>query len=129
MSDAAHVEAVEALLSGAVRLYVNRVPDDPDLPYAVLYMATPDRVRDRLAAVTVRQSNPFQVTSVALDEGGLRSVTGRVATALLDIRPSVTGYSTDPIRSDGGSFPQVDRDVTPHRLFVAEQFTFSSVPA
>lgn len=129
MTDAAHVEAVEALVGASVRLYVNRVPDDPDLPYAVLYMAAPDRLRDRLAPVTARQDNPFQVTSVALDEAGLRSVTGRVAAALLDVRPSVTGYATDPIRSDGGSFPQVDRDVTPHRLFVAEQFTFSSVRA
>lgn len=129
MTAEAHADAVKALL-GSVRVYDDGlVPDNPTLPYAILWFGGGDRSRTTLAAVSDRRDCEFQITSVGLDETGMRSVQDRAAAALVDQRPVVAGRQTSPIWQVGDTSPQVDRDVTPHRLYVADRYAFTSVPA
>jgi hypothetical protein len=125
----AHVEAVKTLIGVTVRLYEDgQVPDEPEMPYAVLYADNGDASRTTLAAVSDRRDHAFHIKSVGLDPTGVRSVSERVRVAVLDQRPAVAGRATSPITQETSQPLRVDRDVTPHRLFTDDLYTFSSVP-
>jgi hypothetical protein len=124
-----HADAVRALIGVAVRLYEGGAPDDAALPYAVLYMGTGPASRSRLVTVSDRREQSFQVTSVGLDGAGARSVAERVRTAVLDKRPAVTGRKASPVWQDFAEPLRVDRDVTPHRLYVVDGYSFTTIPA
>lgn len=128
MTAQAHVAAVKALIGASVRLYEGQAPDGAVMPYAVLYADNGDASRTALAAVSDRRDVSFQITSVGIDETGARSVAERVRTAVLDRRPVVAGRSTSPITQETSQPLRVDRDVTPHRLFVVDEYAFASVP-
>lgn len=132
MSSSAHETAVRQLLEAVVRVYrPGQVPADPDLPYALLIVGGGVRVRTRQAPLSDKRDVEFQVTSVGLTDASMRSVQDRAAAALLDQRPSVAGHSTSPIWQvpGGGDLPRLDRDVTPHRLYVVDRFAFTSIPS
>lgn len=130
MSAELHAAAVHALLEAVVRVYDVEAPQKPDLPYALLFVPGGALLRVALAPVSSKRDIEFQVTSVGLTEDGMRSVQDRAATALVDRRPAVAGRQTSPIWQvpGAGDLPRVDRDVTPHRLYVVDRFAFSSVP-
>lgn len=129
MSAATHAAAVKALIGSTVRLYEGEVPNNPTLPYAVLWMGTGTATRSTLAAVSDRRDVEFQITSVGLDAAGARSVSERVRTAVLDKRPAVPGRVSKPIRQVADQPLRVDRDVTPHREYLVEVYAFFTVPA
>lgn len=130
MTAQAHHAAVVALIGSTVRLYADgRVPDNPTLPYAVLFMGSGTAARTTLQAVSDRRDVEFQVTSVGLDGAGARSVAERVRTAVLDKRPTVAGRSTNPVVQVVAEPLRTDRDVTPHRLYLVDVYSFSSVPS
>lgn len=129
MTAQAHIQAVKTLIGSTVRLYEGRVPDNPTLPYAVLWADIGTATRTTLAAISDRRDVAFQITSVGLDADGCRSVAERVRTALLDQRPTVAGRTSNPIVQTGAQPLRVDRDVTPHRLFLVDLYAFSTVPA
>lgn len=124
-----HVEAVKALIGATVRLYEDFVPDGAEMPYAVLYMGTGTPGRTTLAAVSDRLESPFTVTSVGLDADGVRSVARRVRAAVLDRRPVVPGRSSNPVVQDVAEPLRLDRDTTPHRLYLVDGYSFTTVPA
>jgi hypothetical protein len=125
----AHADAVKALIGAGVRLYEGQAPNDPGLPYAVLYMGTGPAGRSRLTPVSDRREQSFQVTSVGLDGDGARSVAERIRTAVLDKRPTVAGRKASPVWQDFAEPLRVDRDVTPHRLYVVDGYSFTTIPA
>lgn len=130
MTAQAHHSAIVVMIGNSVRLYADGVvPDDPTLPYAVLWMGTGTGTRTTLAAVSDRRDVEFQVTSVGFDGDGPRSVAERVRTAVLDRRPTVTGRSASPVAQVAAEPLRVDRDVTPHRLYVVDVYSFSTLPA
>lgn len=128
MTAKAHAEAVKALIT-TVRLYEGDVPDGAVLPYAALYMGSPETGRTTLAAVSDWRNAEFQVTSVGSDAAGARWVADRVRSQVLDVRPVITGRRTSPIVQTASQPLRVDRDVTPHRTYLVDVYSFSSVPA
>lgn len=128
MSDA-HVDAVKALVGNAVRLYEGAAPTDAVLPYAVLHMASPTAARTSLAATSDRRNASWTVTSVGQDPAGARSVAARVRAAVLDRRPAVAGRSSSTVTQTVGEPLRVDRDVTPHRPYLVDGYSFFTVPA
>lgn len=130
MSGVAHIEAVKTLIGSAVRLYEGDVPDGAALPYAVLYAGGGVATRSRMTPISDRREVTFQVTSVGKDAEGARSVADRVRNAVLDKRPVIAGRSSNQIRQDVVDEPlRVDRDVTPHLLYVVDVYSFATVPA
>lgn len=128
MSDP-NVDAITDLISESVRLYEGRAPKNAELPYAVLYVGTGRASRTTLAAVSDRRDFPFTVMSVGLDADGVRSVAARVKAALLDQRPAVAGRQTGPITQELAEPLRLDRDVTPHLLYLVDGYSFATVPA
>lgn len=129
MSAQAHVDAVKALIGTSVRLFEGERPETSPLPCAVLFMDNGTTARTNLCAVSDRRDASFQVTSVGQDAAGARSVAERIRTAVLDKRPAVAGRRTWRVVQDAAEPLRVDRDVTPHLLYVVDVYSFSSVPA
>lgn len=129
MTAKAHADAVKTLIGSAVRLYEGEAPTNAVLPYALLLMDDGVAGRITLAATSPQRDAAFQVHAVGADVEGVRSVAERVRVAVLDKRPAVTGRSTNPIQQDFAQPMRVDTDVTPHRLFTVDGYSFVSVPA
>lgn len=129
MTARAHTDAIITLIGETVRLYDGMAPDGASPPYAVLYADNGNATRTALAAVSDRRDVSFQVTSVGLDGAGARSVAERVRAAVLDERPVVAGRTSSPVRQEVAEPLRVDRDVTPHLLYVVDVYAYSTVPA
>lgn len=129
MTAQAHADAIKALIGKSVRLHDGAVPDGAALPYAVLFIDDGTAARTRMVPVSDRRNVGFQITSVGIDPDGARSVAERVRAAVLDKRPAVAGRATWPVQQEVSQPLRVDRDVTPHLLYVVDQYAFSSIPA
>lgn len=129
MSAQAHVDAVKALIGSGVRLFEGERPETSPLPCAVLFMDNGTSARTNLCPISDRRDVSFQVTSVALDGTGARSVAERIRTSVLDKRPVIAGRRTWRVVQDAAEPLRVDRDVTPHLLYVVDVYSFSSIPA
>lgn len=129
MTADAHADAVRALIGTTVRLHEGTRPDDSSLPCAVLFIDTGTGASETLEAASERRDVAFQVTSVGLDPEGARSVAERVRAAVLAKRPAVAGRLTWKVTHDASNPLRLDRDVTPHVFYLADSYSFGSVPA
>jgi hypothetical protein len=129
-----HAAAVLALLnavtSPALTVYDGKVPsgiDPKTTPYVLVYFASgrPDLTFDS-ATYT------FQLRATCHSVGGnaqaARMVADRVATALLDVTPTVSGRSCFPIRWEEGFPPQRDESTGQTVMDQVDVYAFMSVP-
>lgn len=126
-----HADAILALLDTAehITVYDAEVPNDPDLPYVVLWTTAPQRSTNRLSGGTTGAASNFQTTTVALDTAGLRIVQDHVHNALDGIRVEVPGYDTERVRHVNAEPIRPDYDVDPMVLYGVDQWQFVSIPA
>lgn len=129
MTADAHADAVRALIGSTVRLHEGARPEDSALPCAVVFIDTGTGGSETLEAASERRNVTFQVTSVGLDPEGVRSVAERVRAAILGRRPTVTGRRTWKVTHDASDVLRLDRDVTPHVFYLANSYSYGSVPA
>lgn len=101
--------------SPALAVYDGKTPDNPDdlaSEYVLLYMFT---TRPDGSALT-NESDRAVTRAICHCVGGnavaARAVAGRVAAALLDVRPAVAGRVCFPIRDDGSAGPPRRDDTT-----------------
>lgn len=127
----AHADALKALLAAVphITVYDGQVPDNPALPYVVLWTQAPRRFSSSLKGDQSNGLAYFTTTTVALDTDGVRIVQQRVQDALTDARLIVTGYKPQRIQHTHSQPITLDRDVTPRRLFAVDQWQFMTIPA
>lgn len=113
----AHADAILALLAGAppvspaLVVYDGEAPKDPAnlaAEYVLVYMYT-----TRPDGTALTNESDHAVTraichSVGGDAKAARAVAGRVAAALLDVTPIITGRTCWPIRDEGSQPPRRD---------------------
>jgi len=130
-----HATAVLSLLTGAgVTAHDGAVPANPAYPYAVLYINTGNREASDLDYASGYQVYDVQVTSVGATAAAARIIAAKVAAALLDVPPTVTGRSCWPIRLEVAQPAREDRDVTipgtaTHPHYTVDVYRVGSVPA
>lgn len=131
----AHYDAVKALLADLpVVLYDGQVPNEPEFPYAVLYMDTGRGTSSRLCGTTSRDTYDFQITSVGLTDKAVRVVVDEVMSRVKDVRPEVAGFRSGQVDSLASIPVRPDKDVTDpetnlHPMFAVNTFSFVSTPA
>lgn len=108
---AEHLTAVESLLAPLqMTLYEDgQVPERPDFPYAVLFVAARTEAQTRLCATTDDLLFRFQVTSVGLTNQSAVIVADAVRELLVDVRPDVAGRVCGRIKP-GSSLPVTTDD-------------------
>lgn len=126
----AHVDAVLALVDAVpnVTVYDGQVPNDPALPYVVIRTDTGRRERSALPASSDRLTVRIWATSVGETRASAQWVSEKVTTALLDVRPTVTGRTAFPITSVN-SQPAREDDVVKPLVFVLDEFELTTIPA
>lgn len=113
----AHADAILALLAGAPPLspalvvYDGEAPKDPAqlaAEYVLVYMYTTRPDGSALTNVSDRAVTRAICHCVGGDAKAARAVAGRVAAALLDVTPIITGRTCWPIRDEGSQPPRRD---------------------
>lgn len=133
---AEHLTAVESLLAPLqMTLYEDgQVPDNPDFPYAVLFVAARTEGQTRLCGDTDSLLFRFQVTSVGLTNQSAVIVSDAVRSLLVDVRPEVTGRVTGRIKP-GASLPVtmddsfIDPNTGLHPALSRDTYEFYSRPS
>ena len=130
-----HYDAVKALLSSTVRVYMWNVPEAPAYPYVVLWgdlgeesSGGPDG--DSLRDVPDVLSLRMRATYVGLTGDSLLIVARNARAALNRQTPVVAGWHTNPLRQAVLMDAQTDTDVTltggGHPIFAVDEFTLIS---
>lgn len=127
----AHADAIKALMDSIPHItwHDGAVPDNPALPYVVLWTSAPRRFSDSLKGDQRNGLTYFHTTTVALDPDGIRIVQGHVHDALTDARLDIPGYKPQRIQNTHTQPITPDRDVTPAVLFSVDQWQFITIPA
>jgi hypothetical protein len=129
-----HAQAVLALLgavtSPALTVYDGKVPSGIDpkaTPYVLVYFAggRPDLTFD---GVTITYQLRATCHCVGGSAQAARMVADRVATALIDVTPTVTGRACWPIRWEDGLPPQRDETTGSLVFDQIDTYGFLSVP-
>lgn len=125
MSMADHASEVLSLLRSArVTIYDGQVPDNPTLPYVVVYFDMGDP-----SALTVNDAShqfayDFQTTYVATRPDQVRHLVDKVQPELLGIVPDVYGVRCTPIAKLFSSPTRPDTDVRPPRFYAVDQWRY-----
>lgn len=133
----AHLDAIEALLSGLMPVYIGDVPDAPAYPYVLLWSSAGNQVgasiddvhRDleALVGVTVAATTPRNALMEADRVRGVLAAGGRrVALTVTGRRASLRLYDSRPV--------EVHRSVTlpgtnRHPAYVVDLYRVHSTPA
>lgn len=128
------IRAAAAAVMGALTLpnltvYDTRVPNSPSFPYLVVFMGQPDEDSDRASGHTSTADHEFRTTVVGTDTDQVRLLSEWVRTALLDVRLSVAGRTTERIKPLSSTDPRVDSDIPSKPIFASSVWGFYSVPA
>ena len=113
----AHADAVLGLLadappaSPALVVLDGQVPDGTEPPYVLVYPSTTTPTGTSLTSDQDRAVTRFYCHCVGADAKAARAVAGRVAAALLNVTPTITGRVCWPIRDDDAGAPP-DKDET-----------------
>jgi hypothetical protein len=108
---------------------VPKEPETPELPYVLVYLYT-----TRPDGTSLKNESDRAVTQAILHCAGAnavaaRAVAGRVADAILDVKPTIPGRVCWPIRDDGSLPPDRD-DTTGHPVMdQIVNYRLESVPA
>lgn len=109
-----HADAILNLLAGAppptpaLVVYDGKAPDDPAAlatEYCLVYMYTTRPDGTALTNASDRAVTRAVCHCVGADARAARAVAGRVASALLDVVPTIAGRTCFPIRDDGAPQP------------------------
>lgn len=129
MTAKAHVDALVALLTPTVTVYVARAAAGSTPPYVVLHVdqGTPEASALTLASTRVHWR--FQTTVAAT--GWEQAVTWatRVHAALLDVVPTVTGDTCGPIRKDVSLMVERDEDLPTPTFMARDVWGYYSHPS
>lgn len=127
----AHVSAVRTLVDAVpnVTVYDGTVPNNPTYPYVVLYGDQGAALPNSFTEVSTFRSFRVQTTTVAINQPQARALAERVESALLDVRPTVTGRKCVPIRKETSQPVRRDDDVDPAAFYAVDIWVLSSVPA
>lgn len=125
-----HANAVLSLLSAdtALRVYDGQVPNNPVLPYVVLYIDSGTRSTESLEGDADTADFSMQTTSVGSTREQAQWAAERAMGALLDVRPSVAGWACGRIRHVGSQPTRRDDDVDPPLMYATDQWRFLSTP-
>lgn len=124
-----HVAALLGLIRAHTSCYDAKVPDDPALPYNVLYTDNGQLSRSSLGVTSDRFELWFQVTSVGATRQQAGWAADKARADLLDQIPTVTGRHCGPITQDAPPQPvQRDDDLTPPVFYVTASYRLTSVP-
>lgn len=132
MSGLAHFQSVAGLLDAALScdVYVEGVPENPTLPYVVLWARSPlVRSGDITADADGYREYEYQTTVVAEGAQAALFWQERVFDALLGVVPSVSGAVCGPIRHVVGGTVDEDERVPRVTWSPFDVWRFTSVPA
>ena len=124
-----HVAAVLALLDTATTIPVHdgKVPDGSTPPYVVVYFDSSDPEFDFRA-----QAWQFVLTATLHSVGGnaqaARQIGDIVRSALLAVRPTISGRDCHPITREDGQPPQKDETTGQLVMDQVDQYVLRSVP-
>lgn len=126
-----HVAGFVGLLDlpGNIMVYDDTVPDDPDVPYVVVYSNQGMPENASMADVSDWQHFSFQTTVVAQTQGQARLLADRVQSALLDKRPTVVGRSVGRLSKTSSQPVRRDDDVSPPVFYAVDVWALTTVPA
>lgn len=127
----AHVKAVVDLIDAVpnVTVYDAVVPNMPTLPYAVVYGDSGSATQSNFRGQSGWRQWAMRVTSVGSTPEQARWCAERVETALLDIRPTVTGRKCSTVDKTLALPVQRDDDVDPAVFYIPDEFQYLSTPA
>lgn len=127
----AHIAAVRNLVDTVpnVTVYDGGVPNSPTYPYVVLYGDQGAALANAYTEVSTYRSFRVQTTTVAVNQPQARALAERVESALLDVRPAVTGRTCGPIRKEASQPVRRDDDVDPAVFYAVDIWLLTSVPA
>jgi hypothetical protein len=117
-------------------VYDGEVPNTPPVsaedgrvrPYAVVYPGAGAPVRGSLSGATSEVPWAFQVTAVGGDRSRCLWAVKKVDGVLLDVRLTVTDWSTSRITRDPGPDIRADNDVQPPRFYVPLLYRLTTAP-
>lgn len=110
----AHILAMKARVeSDGLPVHLIDVPPSvtPAYPYVLLWSSTGDEDSDDLGS-TSYLNDQVGVTCVGLTPEAVWDVVSRTRAVLLDWRPTVSGWYSQPLSIDASDRIQADRDVT-----------------
>jgi hypothetical protein len=117
----------------ALIVYDGQTPKPEDLApeYVLVYMYTTRPNGTSLNSASDRAVTRAVCHCVGGDAMAARAVAGRVASALLDVRPTIAGRVCFPIRDDGSAQPPRPDKSIPGLIFMDQIVTYrlESVPA
>ncbi|WP_326565078.1 hypothetical protein VSH64_24870 [Amycolatopsis rhabdoformis] len=130
----AHHAAIFGLLQGGsptFTVYDGQVPNEPEYPYAVLYMDTGIDEATKLCGDPDTATFRFQVTSVGLTAMAALVVVDESRIRVLGVRPVIAGRAPVRIRKETTIPIREDRDVTDtatnrHPMFGVDTYVFES---
>ena len=133
MSTQAHAAAVISLLSG-VTVYDGDVPADPSYPYVAFYLSPVLAHENDLTMASLRQEYDVHLTCVGATAASARIMADKVATALLDQSPSVSGRQCWPMRVVFANRAHEDRDMfipgtATYPVYMVTVYRLISIPA
>lgn len=100
------------------------VPDTPPHRYVVVYVDDGTRRAENVAHESTGATFRWQTTSVAPDRPTTAWLSGKVKDGLLDVSPTVDGWSTGLIQHTFSQLPQRDEQVLERAvLFAVDQFS------
>lgn len=124
-----HANAVLALAQAVpnINVYDTQAPAKPSLPYAVLRFDSGVRDRTAITAASNMVTTTVTCTAVGVDRGQSQGVAERVADALIDQRPTVSGRTCSPVEHLDSRPSQMDSAVNPPLFYAVDVFRFISV--
>lgn len=133
MSSQDHAAAVISMLSG-VTVYDGTVPKDPSYPYVAMYLSPILAHEDDLTMASDRWEFDVHLTCVGATAASARIMADKVATALLDNTPTVSGRQCWPLRVVFANRAHEDRDMfipgtASHPVYMVTVYRLISIPS
>ncbi len=132
MSAQAHAAAILSLLS-TMTVYDGTVPASPSYPYVALYISPLNADDNDITFSSNEQRYDIHLTCVGATAASARVMADKVATALLDKSPTVSGRQCWPLRVAFADRAHEDRDVfipetATHPLYMVTVYRMVSIP-
>lgn len=110
-------------------VYDGSPPDNTTPPYVVAWLSIDSERTSRMCAGTDLSALRVTTHSVATTGQGARIVASGVRAALLDITPTVAGWTCWPIRHEYGLPPQWDESTGSSWIAAIDGWTLTATPA